>query len=264
MQIFNEQLEQYCIFPDDYTNEQNSLLKKLKTRILISLVALFVPFFLGSFLGILIWIFTTTIYILHLLKNQVHNINHPIVVKLSQIGKEREIYDLIFLWGCFCLNTKQSEMNKKSSNVIILHNKEMSDIELFQKLDNDLMYFINHSDENTLMLLNLDDFELYKQLYMKHVAPSHIEHLLYRIQSKIEQLSKNILESDLADNYLIKQLNLFKEEVQSKKIDINDYFAFNKWYQNTLDMLKLDKDSDIVKNNYQHMIHNIHNNFNQY
>ena len=260
MQIFNEKLKQYCIFPDDYTDKPHVFLEKLKFIILFTtLISLLISFLLGSFLGILI---CATICIFPLLPNQVNDINHPIVVKFLQIGKKHEIYDLIFLWGCFCLNVKQSEINKKSSNVIILHSKEISDLELFQKLDNDLMYFINHSDENTLMLLNLDDFELYKQLYMKHVAPLHIEHLLYEIQSTIEQLSKNILESELSDNYLVKQLNLFKEEVQNKKIDIYDYFEFKKWYQNTLDMLKLDKDSHIIKENYQHMINNIHNKHN--
>ena len=149
------------------------------------------------------------------------------------------------LWKCF---------NPNNPNNSIVLTKEQKDIELLQKLDDDLVRFIENADDVTIKLFNLDDFESYQQLYMKYIAPKQKEEVLNKIQTLIEHHGSN------QESHLIKQLRLLKNEVEEYDTKTADYFEFKKWHEDVLDMLKLAKDNDMVKNNYQHIIQEINNN----
>jgi len=151
---------------------------------------------------------------------------------------------LVKLWKHF---------NPDNPNNSIVLTKEQKDIELLQKLDNDLVHFIENADDVTIKLFNLEDFESYKQLYMKYIAAEQKEEVLNKIQILIENHVSN------QERHLIQQLHSLKKEIEEYNTDTKDYFEFKKWYKDTLDMLKLDKDNDIVKSNYQNIIQEINN-----
>lgn len=171
--------------------------------------------------------------------------SNPILIKLKNAAKQKDRVNLVKLWKYF----KPDNPN----NSIVL-TKEQKDIELLQKLDNDLVHFIENADDVTIKLFNLDDFESYKQLYMKYIANEQKEEILNKIQKLIGHHGSN------QESHLVQQLHLLKNEVEECDTDTADYFEFKKWHKDTLDMLKLDKDNDMVKNNYQNIIQEINNN----
>ena len=177
--------------------------------------------------------------------------SNPTLEKLKNVVKKRDRVNLVNLWEHFNPN--------HSSNSIIL-GQEQNDIELLKKLDDDLVHFIENTDDITIKLFNLDDFESYKQLYMKYIAPEQKEEVLNKIQTLTEKLlnqSERLDRLENQTNHLVNQLQLLKNEVEKYDTNKTDYFEFKKWHQNTLDMLKLDKDNDMVKNNYQNIIQEI-------
>jgi hypothetical protein len=171
--------------------------------------------------------------------------SNPTLNKLKNATKQNDCVNLVKLWKCF---------NPNNPNNSIVLTKEQKDIELLQKLDDDLVRFIENADDVTIKLFNLDDFESYQQLYMKYIAPKQKEEVLNKIQTLIEHHGSN------QESHLIKQLRLLKNEVEEYDTKTADYFEFKKWHEDVLDMLKLDKDNDMVKNNYQHIIQEINNN----
>ena len=174
--------------------------------------------------------------------------SNPILNKLKNVAKQKDRVNLVKLWKHF---------NHDNPNNSIVLTKEQKDIELLQKLDNDLVSFIENADDVTSKLFNLEDFESYKQLYMKYIAPKQKEEVLNKIQTLIENLLNQSDRLENQTNHLINQLQLLKNEVEKYDTNKTDYFEFKKWHQNTLDMLKLDKDNDMVKNNYQNIIQEI-------
>lgn len=168
--------------------------------------------------------------------------SNPTLNKLKSAAKQQDCINLVKLWEHFNPN--------HSSNSIILGEKQ-NDIELLKKLDDDLVLFIENADDVTIKLFNLDDFESYKQLYMKYIATEQKEKILNKIQKLIENHGSN------QENYLVQQLRSIKNEIEKYNTDTTDYFEFKKWHEDILDMLKLDKDNDMVKNNYQNIIQEI-------
>ena len=168
--------------------------------------------------------------------------SNPTLEKLKNVVKKRDRVNLVNLWEHFNPN--------HSSNSIIL-GQEQNDIELLKKLDDDLVHFIENADDITIKLFNLEDFESYKQLYMKYIAPEHKKEVLNKIQTLIGNYSSN------QESHIVQQLHSLKNEIEVYDTDTKDYFEFKKWYKDTLDMLKLDKDNDIVKSNYQNIIQEI-------
>ena len=165
--------------------------------------------------------------------------------KLKNVAKQKDRVNLVKLW-------KHFNPDHPSNSIALDRNQK--DIELFQKLDADLVRFIENADDITIKLFNLDDFESYKQLYMKYIAPKQKEEVLNKIQKLIGHHGSN------QESHLVQQLHLLKNEVEEYDTDTADYFEFKKWHKDTLDMLKLDKDNDMVKNNYQNIIQEINNN----
>ena len=174
--------------------------------------------------------------------------SNPTLNKLKNVAKKQDFVNLVKLWKHF---------NPNNPNNSIVLTKEQKDIELLQKLDDDLVSFIENADDVTSKLFNLEDFESYKQLYMKYIAPKQKEEVLNKIQTLIENLLNQSDRLENQTNHLINQLQLLKNEVEKYDTNKTDYFEFKKWHQNTLDMLKLDKDNDMVKNNYQNIIQEI-------
>lgn len=177
--------------------------------------------------------------------------SNPILIKLKNAAKQKDRVNLVKLWKYF----KPDNPN----NSIVL-TKEQKDIELLQKLDNDLVHFIENADDVTIKLFKLDDFESYKQLYMKYIALEQKEEVLNKIQTLTEKLLNQSERLGNQESHLVQQLHLLKNEVEEYDTDTADYFEFKKWHKDTLDMLKLDKDNDMVKNNYQNIIQEINNN----
>ena len=174
--------------------------------------------------------------------------SNPILAKLKNATKQQDCVNLVQLWKHF---------NPDHSSHSIILGQEQNDIELLKKLDDDLVRFIENADDVTLKLFNLDDFESYKQLYMKYIATEQKEEVLNKIQTLIENLLNQSDRLENQTNHLINQLQLLKNEVEKYDTNKTDYFEFKKWHQSTLDMLKLDKDNDMVKNNYQNIIQEI-------
>ena len=170
---------------------------------------------------------------------------NPTLNKLKNVAKKQDFVNLVKLWKHFYPNNP--------NNSIVL-TQEQKDIELLRKLDADLVRFIENADDITIKLFNLDDFESYKQLYMKYIATEQKEEFLNKIQKLIEHHGSN------QESHLVQQLHLLKNEVEEYDTDTADYFEFKKWHKDTLDMLKLNKDNDMVKNNYQNIIQEINNN----
>ena len=86
---------------------------------------------------------------------------------------------------------------------------------------------------------------------MKYIVTEQKEEVLNKIQTLIENHVSN------QESYLVQQLHSLKNEIEEYDFETKDYFEFKKWHQKTLDMLKLDKDHDMVKNNYQNIIQEI-------
>lgn len=170
---------------------------------------------------------------------------NPILAKLKNATKQQDCVNLVQLW-------KHFNPDHPSDSIILGQNQK--DIELLQKLDDDLVRFIENADDITIKLFNLDDFESYKQLYMKYIAPKQKEEVLNKIQTLIEHHCLN------QERHLAQQLHSLKNEIKEYDIDTADYFEFKKWHKDILDMLKLDKDNDMVKSNYQNIIQEINTN----
>ena len=176
-------------------------------------------------------------------KSECHNTpSNPILNKLKNVAKQKDCVNLVKLWRHF---------NPDHPSNFIALGQNQKDIKLLKKLDDDLVHFIENADDATIKLFSLEDFESYKQLYMKYIAPTQKEEVLNKIQTLIENHGSN------QESYLVQQLLSIKNEIEKYNTDTTDYFEFKKWHQDTLDMLKLDKDNDMVKNNYQNIIQEI-------
>lgn len=171
---------------------------------------------------------------------------NPILIKLKNAAKQKDRVNLVKLW-------KHFNPNHPSDSIVLYQNKK--NIELLQKLDDDLVRFIENTDDLTIKLFNLDDFESYQQLYMKYIAPKQKEEVVNKIQTLMRN---NHLDNQT--NHLTQKLHSLKNEIEEYNIETKDYFEFKKWHKDILDVLKLDKDNDIVKSNYQNIIQEINTN----
>ena len=123
---------------------------------------------------------------------------NPILAKLKNATKQQDCVNLVQLW-------KHFNPDHPSDSIILGQNQK--DIELLQKLDDDLVRFIKNADDLTLKLFNLDDFESYKQLYMKYIAPKQKEEVLNKIQTLHLILYNNQLKNaDINKTTSIKRL----------------------------------------------------------
>ena len=180
--------------------------------------------------------------------------SNPILAKLKNATEQQDCVNLVQLWKHF---------NPDHSSHSIILGQEQNDIELLKKLDDDLVHFIENADDITIKLFKLDDFESYQQLYMKYIAPKQKQDVLNQITTLIKDqfnCSENSDRQQQKNNqecYLVQELHSLKNQIEKYDIDTVDYFEFKKWHQNILDMLKLDKDNDMVKNNYQNIIQEI-------
>lgn len=171
--------------------------------------------------------------------------SNPILIKLKNAAKQKDHVNLVKLW-------KHFNPEHPSDSIVLGQNQK--DIELLQKLDDDLVNFIENTDYVTIKLFNLDDFESYQKLYMKYIASEQKEEVLNKIQTLIGNLCSN------QESHLIQQLHSLKNEIEEYNTNTSDYFEFKKWHKDILDMLKLDKNNDMVKNNYQNIIQEINAN----
>ena len=269
MKIFNEELEKHLLY-----NEIDEVLYKLPFLFVFWGISLVITAIFGGIIFNVVMALTNHslsycsqgvvlffevmvfIFIANKLINIIEKIifkpsilpSNLILIKLKNATKQKDRVNLVKLWKHF---------NPNHSNTSIVLTKEQKDIELLQKLDDDLVRFIENTDDVTIKLFNLDDFESYKQLYMKYIAPKQKEEVLNKIQTLTENLLNQSDRLENQTNHLINQLQLLKNEVEKYDTNKTDYFEFKKWHQNTLDMLKLDKDNDMVKSNYQNIIQEI-------
>lgn len=186
---------------------------------------------------------------------------NPIIEKLKDIYKNNSSLnrnDLIDVWREYnSINPNYTNTdNDANTNVIILNTNEEG-IKLFQKLDDDLVYFIENADNATIKLFNLESFDSYQKLYMKYIALKEKIYLLERIQNLLASLSN---ENSHKENPIIQQLNELKNEINKYDINTVDYFEFKKWNNDTWKFLKLDKDNEMIKSNYQNIIQEINSN----
>ena len=261
MKIFNEDLEKHLLC-DDLSFESYGRLCFIFTIVGIyvtgTIDGLLTKQFMNHYPSNSIFLSLITFFLsnllLNFLLNKIYSSLHkklnvsfpnPILNKLKNAAKQKNCVNLVKLWRHF-------NPDHPSDSIALGQNQK--DIELLQKLDDDLVRFIENADDVTMKLFNLDDFESYKQLYMKYIAPTQKEEVLNKIQTLIENHGSN------QESYLVQQLLSIKNEIEKYNTDTTDYFEFKKWHQDTLDMLKLDKDNDMVKNNYQNIIQEINNN----
>ena len=260
MKIFKEDLEKYLLFDDLLSVSYNRfyfifiIVGLFVTSIIDGLlIKQFMNHYPSNSIFLSLITFFLSAFLLNLLLNKIFSSldkktecqflpSNPILIKLKNAAKQKDCINLVKLWKHF---------NPDNPNNSIVLTKEQKDIELLQKLDNDLVRFIENADDVTIKLFNLDDFESYKQLYMKYIAAEQKEEVLYKIQTLIEHHGSN------QESHLVQQLHLLKNKVEEYDTDTADYFEFKKWYKDILDMLKLDKDNDMVKNNYQNIIQEI-------
>ena len=188
---------------------------------------------------------------------------NPIIEKLKNIYKNNKSLnsdDLINIWNEYNSIFNANELHPSQNNDVVLlshKNKEQSNLEnikLFQKLDDDLVHFIENADDITIKLFNLENFDSYQQLYMKYIAPKEKGYLIRKITRLLSSLSNT---NNLQGNHIIQQLNELKNEIEKYEIDTKDYFEFKKWNDDTWEMLKLDKNNDIVQNQYQEIMQKI-------
>ena len=265
MKIFNEDLEKHLLFDDDILLELKYVLSISFMAILVFFsIALPILFTIKTFINhyptnlivyglIMVLIFPLLFgflmtkidsYIKIKLTSAIPPSN-PTLAKLKNAAKQQDCINLVKLWKCFNPD--------HSSNAITL-GQNQKDIELLQKLDNDLVHFIENADDVTIKLFKLDDFESYKQLYMKYIATKQKEEVLNKIQTLIGNHGSN------QESHLVQQLNSLKNEIEEYVVDTAEYVEFKKWHKDILDVLKLDKDNYMVKNNYQKIIQEINNN----
>ena len=261
MKIFNEDLEKHLLC-DDLSFESYGRLCFIFTIVGIyvtgTIDGLLTKQFMNHYPSNSIFLSLITFFLsnllLNFLLNKIYSSLHkklnvsfpnPILIKLKNAAKQQDYINLVKLWKHF---------NPDNPNNSIVLTQEQKDIELLRKLDADLVRFIENADDITIKLFNLDDFESYKQLYMKYIATEQKEEILNKIQKLIGHHGSN------QESHLVQQLHLLKNEVEEYDTDTADYFEFKKWHKDTLDMLKLDKDNDMVKNNYQNIIQEINNN----
>lgn len=88
--------------------------------------------------------------------------SNPTLEKLKNATNQKDHINLVKLW-------KHFNPDNLSNSVVL--DQEQDNIELLQKLDDDLVYFIENTNNISGTLLNLDDFESYQQIYMKCIAP---------------------------------------------------------------------------------------------
>jgi hypothetical protein len=266
MKIFNEELEKHLLY-----NEIDEVLYKLPFFFVFWGISLVITAIFGGiifnvvmaltnhslsycsqvvvlFFEVMVFIFIAD-KLINIIEKIIFKPSIPqsnlILIKLKNVTKQKDRVNLVKLWKHF---------NHNHPNNSIVLTQEQKDIELLRKLDADLVRFIENADDITIKLFNLDDFESYKQLYMKYIATEQKEEFLNKIQKLIGHHGSN------QESHLVQQLHLLKNEVEEYDTDTTDYFEFKKWHQDTLDMLKLDKDNDMVKNNYQNIIQEINNN----
>lgn len=170
--------------------------------------------------------------------------SNPILRKLKEISSPKDCVNLIELWNEY----KSTKGNK-------------DDISLFQKLDNDLTYFIENADNTTLKLFNLSDFESYKKLYVKYMAKKQKERIIEKIQDLLFELP---FTRKYEENPLINNLNELKNEVEQFSYDdVLEFRKHNKEMINSLNLLMFDKetDFDVIKSNYQDFMEKINNSY---
>ena len=268
MKIFNEDLEKHLLFNNNSLLELKYVLSMSFMAILVAVstafsIMLIIKTFIDYYPKNLIFLVPMMILIFPLLfsflMNKIDSYIkrkltsaippfNPTLAKLKNAAKQKNCVNLVKLWKCF-------NPDHPSDSIALGQNQK--DIELLQKLDDDLVHFIENADDVTIKLFNLEDFESYKQLYMKYIAPKQKEEVLNKIQTLTENLLNQSDRLENQENHLVNQLQLLKNEVEKYDTNKTDYFEFKKWHQNTLDMLKLDKNNDMVKNNYQNIIQEI-------
>ena len=266
MKIFNEDLENHLLY-----DKLNEFLYRIPFLLFFWLFFLIITVFFGGIIFNVVMALTNhslspcsqvvvlvfEVIVLFCIANNLLDIvdniiskpsippSNPILIKLKNIAKQKDRVNLVKLW-------KNFNPDHPSNSIELGQNQK--DIELLQKLDDDLVRFIENADDITIKLFKLDDFESYQQLYMKYIAPKQKEEVLNKIQTLIGNHGSN------QESHLIQQLRLLKNEIEEYDTDKTDYFEFKKWNKDILDMLKLDKDNDMVKNNYQNIIQEINNN----
>lgn len=291
MQIFNEDLKKYLSNNNDFDEGIGDFIFTI-TFYFSSCLILYFLLLIGGFIRIdgsftiennhvpyifIYIILSVCVYLFMMNKRhekqlQKNKLPNPIIEKLKNIYKcsnnsSLNHYDLIDIWREYkshFINPSDAYSNTKlrsnaNANVILLNqNKEKYDEEsfkLFQKLDDDLVYFIESADDETIKLFNLESFDSYQKLYMKYIAPKGKRDHLKRIQNLIVLLSNA---NRMKENSMIQQLNELKNEIEEYDINTVDYFEFKKWHDDTWKLL-LDKDNEMVKNNYQNIIQEINN-----
>lgn len=266
MKIFNEELEKHLLY-----NEIEEVLYKVPFLFVFYSLSLFMIVVFGGIIFnvvmeltnyslsscsqvvVLLFEGIVLVSIAYKLVNIIEKIilkpsispSNPTLAKLKNAAKQKDCVNLVKLWKCF---------NPDHSSNSITLGQNQKDIELLQKLDNDLVRFIENADDVTIKLFSLEDFESYKQLYIKYIAPKEKESLLKQIQRLISSLSNT---NNSQENHIIQQLNELKNEIEKYDIDTKDYFEFKKWNDDTWEMLKLDKNNDMVKKQYQKIMQKI-------
>ena len=196
-------------------------------------------------------------------KLQENTTPNPIIEKLKNIYKNNKSLnsdDLINIWKEYNSISNADELHPSQNNDVVLlshKNEEQSNsenIKLFQKLDDDLVHFIENADDITIKLFNLENFDSYQQLYMKYIAPKEKGYLIRKIKRLLTSLSNT---NNSQENHIIQQLNELKNEIEKYDIETKDYFEFKKWNDGTWKMLKLDNNNDIVQNQYQEIMQKI-------
>lgn len=276
MKIFNEDLKKY-LSDNNWLNDFDHFIFTFKWIIANLVITYFMSltidmlhikdtftFKLFLFIYLMVTIFLYVFisdkrYKKQLQKNKPSN---PIIEKLKNIYKNNSSLnhdDLIDVWREYNSNFNSinpSDTND-NTNLMLNNNQEKCNkegIELFQKLDNDLVYFIENADDATIKLFNLENFDSYQKLYMKYIAPKEKIYLLKKNQNLISSLSNT---NNSQENHIIQQLNELKNEIEKYDIDTKDYFEFKKWNDDTWEMLKLDKNNDMVQNQYQEIMQKI-------
>ena len=117
--------------------------------------------------------------------------NNPLS-KLYPIINEQVCLDLSNLWQIY--NTTYIKNKPLIINPITFNYEIINTIKsLFKKLDYELVDMLEKQDEHTLKLLNLEDIDSYKKLYMLIIAPQEVKDIKYEIQKMHKKLmnSKN-------------------------------------------------------------------------
>ena len=260
MKIFNKELEKHLLYDESLVVSYDGLcfiFSIVGNYVIATIIGLAIYQLTNNYPSyskfVIVIMFLLSCLLSNLLINKIYSYfdkksgcynppSNPILIKLKNAAKQKDCVNLVKLWKCF---------NPDHSSNSIALGQNQKDIELLQKLDNDLVHFIENADDVTIKLFSLEDFESYKQLYIKYIAPKQKEEVLNRIQTLIENHISN------QESHLVQKLRSIKNEIEEYDPKITDYFEFKKWHQNTLDMLKLDKDNDMVKNNYQNIIQEI-------